>query len=112
MRGEGCQVLGGWCGVCEGKERTTFNVLILAFLGVGVSEPYWSPCHLVSSSMWTHELGSLQLSIKIILAWLGVCYTHVTLVLYMCVCVRMCLYILLGFDMTYVTCFNFLCCIV
>ena len=32
MRGEGCQVLGGWCGVCEGKERTTFNVLILAFL--------------------------------------------------------------------------------
>ena len=47
---------GGWCGVCEGKERTTFNVLILAC----GSEPYWGPCHLVSSSMWTHELGSLQ----------------------------------------------------
>ena len=21
MRGEGCQVLGGWCGVCEGKRE-------------------------------------------------------------------------------------------
>ena len=86
---------------CVKERENYFQCAHPCIFGVGVSEPYWSPCHLVSSSMWTHELGSLQLSIKIILAWLGVCYTHVTLVLYMCVCVRMCLYILLGFDMTY-----------